>query len=336
MSEHRPKRKAAVAAMSSIRKINKYENDEKTEATSMENNDDAETSSSGSILFCDDTLAFPQELFVEHILSWLSKPELVHHGSLVSNVWKQTCQHPLLWTELAAEIWKKFPSRNDKPPSKRIFPSMRQFYLFLRRPQFSKLKKLVPPDLVRTFHGNLFDKLAQSCPRLEELDLSGSTSNRYHCLVPYAGELPRLPDLFPHLKRLRVCMRSVSRADLAEFARRMGDRLVELTVVVHAEGNDLYDETLEMIAQHCLNLEIFEYNFMAGVSPSHGRLSERGPIALLKKCQKLKVLRITVPLDVCPRVNKFFVETGYESSRGLKLFLKFPVNDEFDSDDEGD
>jgi len=302
----------------------------------MEYNDDAKPSSSGSIQFCGDTIAIPQELFVEHVLSWLSKPELVHHGSLVSNVWKQTCQHLLLWTELEAEIWKKFPSRNDQPPSKMIFPSMRQFYLFLRRPQFSKLKKLVPPDLYRTIIGNVFAKLAQSCPRLEELDLTASTSIRLFCLVPYAGELPRLPDLFPHLKRLRVCMRFASRAALVEFARRMGDRLVELTVVAHAEPNDLYDETLEMIAQHCLNLEIFEYNFMAGVSPSHGRLSERGPIALLKKCQKLKVLRITVPLDVCPRVNKFFVETGYEASRGLKLVLGFPTNDEFDSDDEGD
>lgn len=61
---------------------------------------------------------------------------------------------------------------------------MRKIHIFLHRPQFSRLKKLVPPDMYRTLNRNVFDCIANACPYLEELDVSGLNSKRHFAVVP--------------------------------------------------------------------------------------------------------------------------------------------------------
>lgn len=105
-------------------------------------------------------------------------------------------------------------------------------------------------------------------------------------------------------------MRFVERENLEEFARRMGERLVELSVRVQALRNELFDDTLETIAQNCPNLKTFRYNSDVRRSPTHGQLSERGPNALIQNCSKLQLLHVTVPLEACPRIDRFVKENS--------------------------
>lgn len=319
----RPKRKAAVAALDAIAVQMKEQDDEDDEPIAEEED------LWEPVLFCSD-IALPKEL-VLRILEFLPKKELVHRASLVSSAWCKATKHPLLWPALEADIWKKYPG---DLPSKMAFSSMRQFHLFLGRPQFARLKTLVPPDIYRTLHRNVFDRIAEVNPFLEDLDLSGRSSIRQFLLVPFPEELPRLPALFQNLKKLRLCMRHVEQQHLVEFARLMGERLVELSVFTFALGKSFSDETFEAIAQNCPNLETFEYEFGGGLSSADGRLTKRGPIAVIKGCPKLKIFRVTVPFDVCPHVNRFVEENGYSSR--LSLVLWYPKDDDLFNDSDSD
>jgi hypothetical protein len=50
--------------------------------------------------------------------------------------------------------------------------------------------------------------------------------------------------------------------DLQQFAKGMGDRLVQLHVTGgRSLGERCFDETLESIGLHCPNLESFRYGF---------------------------------------------------------------------------
>ena len=144
--------------------------------------------------------SLPNEVCV-HILEYLTKPELVHHVSLVSLTWCRASRQPVLWPVLDASVWKKHPRRLNGNPPTTIF-RMKKFYEFLCRPQFSQLRKLVPPDIVRTLHRNIFDRIAAIAPHLQELDLSGCTSIRWFSLIAWSGELPRLPHLFTNLCKI--------------------------------------------------------------------------------------------------------------------------------------
>lgn len=345
MLGRRTKRKAALVANKAILQIKKQQQDgDYNKQNNINNTNGAftmmeEQDCPKPVLFFGGSVTLPQEIMIE-ILDFLPKKGLVHSASLVCSSWNQATKHPDLWPVLDADIWKRHPTRSNglEPPSKTVFPSMSQFFLFLRRPQFAQLKKLTPPDIYRTLHRRAFERLARACPSLEEMDLSGSTSIRYLALISFREELPRIPKLFPKLKKIHICMRSVQAEQLAEFARGMGDRLVDLSVRAShgrhdGRRHDLVDATLETLAEHCPNLEGFRYDFESD-GFMEGRLTERGPMALIRNCTKLKYLHLTLPRATCPAIGQFVKENGYDE-RGLKLRLMFNVPpDASDYEDE--
>lgn len=286
------------------------------------------------ILFCNDTIEIPQDIFGKEILGFITQKELVHRVSLVSKAWNQASKDPDHWIFLDRGVWRKHQSRLvGYVSSKTAFSSMPQFFSFLQRPQFSKLVRLVPPDMYRTKKRDVFHQLAKVCPGIEDLDVSGT--NRKFSPVPLTLELVRLPDLFPKLKTLRLCMRFVHRAEVPVFASLMGIRLENLWVEFLEIGADFYDETFQAIAKNCPNLVTLRYVSFFNRSPSHRQLSERGPIEVLKKCPKLKTFMVTVPLRTARQITNF-AEKNHLPSRGLFFVLDYPLGDMFDdwSDEE--
>lgn len=354
----RPKRKAAVAANDAIIQIKKQqkqdeEDDRKAAAIiSGAAENDHQQDFTDPILFCGDSLALPQGIFID-ILDFLPKNDLVHGASLVSTAWNNATKNPFLWLVLDAAIWKKYPPnrRSGGPPPRMAFSSMRKFHAFLQRPQFAQLQTLVPPDIYRT-RFLVFERISQSCPLLQDLDLSGSTSIRLHSMVAYPEELVLLPRLFPKLTKIKICMRRLQADHVTEFARRMGDRLVELDVrayendreaeddevILPADGrHDLLDSTLQAIAQSCPNLQLLSYEFSSYLG-SWGRLTERGPMALLQNCPKLQRLKLTLPPRFRWPVANFIHENGYDLQRGIDLGAMFfaDSSSDLESLDDGD
>jgi hypothetical protein len=343
----RPKRKAAAAALDIIFLQKLYEEDDDDEDDKKDlSPEEEEEEASMPLCFCGDSssIELPKEIFVEKILGFLPKPVLVHYASLVCKAWCEATRDPLLWeTALSADIWKVSQCR-------KFFSSMRKLFLFLSRPQFARLKRLATPLVAyRTIQRNVFDKIASICPLLEELDLSGvgfTAAMPVLCVVaPFEDELPRLPNLFPNLKRFGVCMRYATRKQLQEFARSMGERLEQLRIVVpwRKSSNDLIDDTFETIAEHCPNLSTFHYDLEEYQSPTHGFLSARGPIAIIKHCSLLRDFVVTVPRTACPDIFEFCRKHGYFSRTNIELLYPTADDDgellegeEFSDDEEED
>jgi hypothetical protein len=346
MVSGRRKRKAAEAALDAIVRVQEQEAaiDDDGAVTDEDDgqnggNDDDEDLLLEPVLCCDGSITLPKELFVD-ILEFLSKPDLVHRASLVSSAWLAASKSPLLWLELKEDVWKSYPLRKrgraEGVPAKTVFSSIRHFYEFLRRPQFARLKALTPPDLYRTMHRNVFDRIAEACPQLEDLDLSACATQRLNAVVPHDEELLRLPALFPKLNRLRLCMRHATRENLARFAQLMGERLVELHVFVGPGGERVSqfcsDDTLEAIGQHCSNLESFRYVLREGCWFVN-LITKRGVFALVRGCPKLRHLNLITTRDVCREVDRFVLERWHSP---LSCILRYLVDISSDSDSDSD
>jgi len=336
MCGRRPKRKAALAAHDAILRIKKQQQADDDDEQNDINSKNGTTAMIGEqydskpVLFCGGSITLPQEILKE-ILDFLPKKNMVHSASLVCSSWNRATKRPDLWPVLDADIWNKFPA----------FSSMRQFLLFLRRPQFARLRTLTPPSVYRTVRRNVFDQIARACPLLEEMDLSGTNSMLCNAVVPSGEELPRIPELFPKLKKIQICMRNAQAEQVAEFARGMGERLVGLSVQagtgrdrVDGRRHDLVDETLETLAEHCPNLERFCYDLASDFFIEE-RLSERGAIALIRNCAKLKYLRVHLPQASCDALHRLLQEAGGQPGRFELCLMAFVPADESElSDDE--
>jgi hypothetical protein len=174
---------------------------------------------------------------------------------------------------------------------------------------------LEPPDLYRTVHRNVFDRLAGSSPLLEDLDLTGSASVRYLQLVIFDEELPRLPALLPKLKHIRLKTHTFKRETLIHFSDNMGQRLVELQVAPAAHNYEDYrcfsDKVFKVIGQSCTSLEKFRY-----IDEEHFRnnLTIQGVKALIRGCPKLNVLQLGVlSIGCCEQIDEFANKKKYRS-----------------------
>lgn len=296
MTERRvPKRKAAEAALEAISRWKKNEKED----------DEDDLVEPG--LDCDGTVSLPYEIFLS-ILELLPKRELVHCASLVSRDWFVASQNPLLWPALESDIWKK-----HKPPSK-IF-TMCRFIRFLQRPQFARLKKLEPPPILfRTMYRSVFDRIGKALPHLEDFDISGRASPGLLLGVrPYAGELHRVPALFPRLKKLTMDVSTYEQQDLLQLIENMGDRLVELQLVSRFEDDDTCcssNEVLKAIGQNCPKLETLRY--MDCICPSETNLiTIEGIVAVLEGCPEMKHLELrSVQVEALDQVGDI-LQKGY-------------------------
>jgi hypothetical protein len=136
-------------------------------------------------------------------------------------------------------------------------------------------------------------------------------------------------------KKLQVSMRFVEREHLVEFSQRMGERLVELSVIVMEnllDKYDLTDKTFEAISTNCRNLESFGYFFEGDYSAP--RLSERGAISIIQNCPKLESLFLGVPSTaVSLHIRRFVKENGRLSHFALHHAI---VDDEMDDPSDDD
>lgn len=213
---------------------------------------------------------------MQNVLEFLPRPQAVHSASLVSKSWLAIVRAPAFWTVLDHHTGLLDDSQTVS--------NMTALLKLLKRPQFSSLRTLVPPYKVQA-RKNVFQKVAEACPLLEELDLG--VGGRSHMKIDDASLLA-LPELFPHLKSIRFKTYRVSNAGLKEFCRIMGDRLVDLGIREEHE-NLLSNETLATIGSSCSNLQHFYVDFFF---QTQGQGRDEGLMDLLKKCIKLKSFRL--------------------------------------------
>jgi hypothetical protein len=155
---------------------------------------------------------------------------------------------------------------------------------FLERPQFALLKTLVPPDKVR-LRKKALEKIAESCPLLEDIDIGYSVLSSMHA---DDDVLMEIPSLFPHLRTIRFDLQRVTRNGLWRFLETMDDRLVDLRIYALTNTGELVlsDADLQQISRQCQNLEYFRYE--QSDDDLGEPFSKEAIIALVRGCPKLK------------------------------------------------
>jgi hypothetical protein len=239
------------------------------------------------LLFCNEEVSLPEDAFLR-ILDFLPKTDLVLRTSEVSKAWLSMSRSPQMWTILDTE-------HGLISKSKRV-TNMDHLLALLERPQFALLKTLVPPDKVR-LRKKALEKIAESCPLLDDIDIGYSISSSMHA---DDNALMEIPSLFPHLSKIRFDLRQqkVTRNGLWRFLETMADRLVDLrmyALIFQSPGRAapwvLSDTDLEEISRHCQNLEHFRYEqYLDNVGEP---LSKEGVIALVRGCPNLKSIVLT-------------------------------------------
>jgi hypothetical protein len=172
-----------------------------------------QTGSQQPLLFCNGQVSLPADAFL-HILDFLPKTDLVLRTSEVSKAWLSMSRSPQMWTILDTE-------NGLISKSKRI-TNMDHLLALLERPQFALLKTLVPPDKVR-LRKKALEKIAESCPLLEDIDIGYSLWSSMHA---DDNALMEIPSLFPHLRikiRFDLRQQKVTRNGLWRFLEAMAD-----------------------------------------------------------------------------------------------------------------
>jgi hypothetical protein len=255
------------------------------------------------LLFCKEQVSLPADAFL-HILDFLPKSDLVLRTSEVSKAWLSMSRSPQLWTILDTE-------HGLISKSKRV-TNMDHLLALLERPQFALLKTLVPPDKVR-LRKKALEKIAESCPLLDNIDIGYNLFSSMHA---DDNALMEIPSLFPHLKKIRFGIQEkVTRNGLWRFLETMGDRLVDLRIYYtmmtfqsEAMGEwVLSDADLEEISRHCPNLEYFHYEQYDDINVGE-LLSKEGVIALVRGCPKLKSIVLANAMSVQMEAYEYIAE----------------------------
>jgi hypothetical protein len=229
-------------------------------------------------------LMIPPELFM-NILKFLPRRDIVVRASLVSKAWLSATRNSAMW-----DTFDYFPGQREM--------NMIKFVALLRRPQFSKLKVLIPPPKLKFGNfGTGFRKIASACPLVETVLAQASYYMSDECLLTTA-------DCFPHLRSISLRMCDVSGGGVSAFAKAMGSRLKELMIVGSSKflmlvglpgyaPSEINDEVLKDISEHCPNLEKFTFtSWWDPRYPSGGGFSHEGLIHLFEGCPNLRKLSL--------------------------------------------
>ena len=232
-----------------------------------------------------------------HVFSYIDRKELVHTVSLVCKKWYYTySRYPGHWRELPLSIWNMWTDRGDP---RKVFPTMKKFLDFLRRPQFAQLKGLALPCMDMPECGNPFVRILSCVPHLKVF--SASFYGYKLCLAPRSNEVAMLHHYLPKVEFLAISLQNADRESFETMIAQMGSQLTDLHVVVSGkESQQFNDNTFHILAQHCPNLEQFSYDSKVrrSYSRSESRPSSAGPLALINGCRKLNIAEITLPMDV--------------------------------------
>jgi hypothetical protein len=288
-----PKRKAALAALVAIQKIKVTEEEADADVFLLDATKAAPSAAGGRlhVHFGIGGVALPEEL-AYHILGFLPKTELVHSISLVSTLWYDLSKSSVLWQTL------DFSSDLKQSKKKSGLASMGRFLKILQRPQFASLKYLNFPDIDRTRSRNVFHHVSKACPLLEDIDFATVYNARKVGVRPYPFDMPKLPALFPNLKKISLEMIRFESNHLEQFVKAMDGRLAGLHLVASRETSPTnrythhcLNATLETIGRYCPHLTSFRYGFHWRLQESYfdETVTSKGIIALLRACPKLKV-----------------------------------------------
>jgi hypothetical protein len=305
-----PKRKAALDALVAIQKIKVTEEEADADAFLLDTKAAPSAGGGGRhVHFCIGGVALPEEL-AYHILGFLPKTELVHSISLVSTCWYDLSKSSVLWQTL------DFSS--DLKPSKKKsgLASMGRFLKILQRPQFASLKYLNFPDIDRTRSRHVFHHISKACPLLEDIDFATVYNATKVGVRPYPHDMPKLPALFPNLKKISLEMIRFDSNRLEQFVKAMDGRLDGLHLLAGRESlrdTQCLDATLETIGRYCPNLTSFRYGFHWDYQENHfdETVTSKGIIALLRACPKLKVC------TMCGRLLYMHLVLLHNNSRPL-------------------
>jgi hypothetical protein len=298
-----PKRKAALAALVAIQKI-KVTEEEADDVFLL----DAKAPSAGGgrqVHFCIGGVALPEELAC-HILGFCPKMELVHSISLVSTLWYDLSKSSVLWQTL---------DFLDLKQSKKNLASMGRFLKILQRPQFASLKYLGFPDIYRTLSRQIFPNISKACPLLEEIDCATVHGENNVGVRPFSDEMTKRPAIFPNSKKISLEMIHVDSNSLEQFVKAMDGRLVGLNLLAGRGRYQCLDTTLEAIGRYCPNLESFCNGFHGDSNEDHFEeiVTEKGIIALLQACPKLKVCMCGTVISYVTQHRTFFLHKNSRS-----------------------
>jgi hypothetical protein len=304
------KRKAASAALVAIQNIKVTEEEDDVLVV------DAKASSGGRhVHFGIGGVALPEELAC-HILGFVPKTDLVHSISLVSTLWNDLSKSSVLWQTL------DFSDLKQSKKSKKGIINMGRLLKLLQRPQFASLKCLGFPDIYRTMSRQVFPNISKACPLLEEIDCATVHDEETIGVRPHSDEMTNLPAIFPNLKKISLEMIFFDCNSLEQFVKAMDGRLVGLNLLASRDSrgqdwrrNQCLDATLETIGRHCPNLTSFRYGFHWDFQEDdfEETVTEKGIIALLRACPKLKVCTCcgTVLSSVSTRHQTIFSHTTH-------------------------
>jgi hypothetical protein len=302
------KRKAASAALVAIQKI-KVAEEEEDDNVLLDAKEEAPYGGRHVHFgIGGERVALPEELAC-HILGFVPKTDLVHSISLVSTLWYDLSKSTVLWQTL---------DFSDLKQSKKYLTSMGRFLKILQRPQFASLKHLGFPDIYRTILRNVFPNVSKACPLLEEIDWATVHKENVIGVRPFSDEMPKLPAIFPNLKKISLELMHADSNSLEQFVKAMDGRLVGLNLLAGRDGRiQCLDATLETIGRHCPNLESFRYGFRYDSQEDdfEETVTEKGIIALLRACPKVKVCAVCVVL--------YSVMSCYTTSKLLLAQLTF-------------
>ncbi len=236
----------------------------------------------GNVNICDDdattVIQMPEECFVK-VMGFLNGREIVN-ASTVNKVWLSVSRMPALWPKLDA--FNGLSNRGRKL-------NQTQLVALLGRPQFSNLKFLTLPDMVK-LKTTTVASIAKVCPLLETWDVGfGKHSGRgKDCHLMDAAEK------FTNLTSIRTNMWTVTSSGIESVAKVMGAQLLDLRVRNVFSNRSLSDASLAVIAEHCPNLNHFAYDegCREEYKQSLESFSGVGIMNLLRGCRRLEVLEL--------------------------------------------
>lgn len=152
--------------------------------------------------------------------------------------------------------------------------------------QFSRLKSLTLPTKIKLGKTGL-RQLAKQHPNLEEINLQGCKAKD--------ADIAQAAKLWPDLSSFGLDMYHVTNDGICQMVSVISHQLTSLQIdgdTTHVEPY-LSNVTVETIAKCCPRLQVFSYR----LSPfyydaSLDQLTERGIIALVTGCPKLKALEL--------------------------------------------
>ena len=245
---------------------------------------------------------FPEDV-IRHILDFLPKTDLVHKISMVSKAFLSIAKSPRTWHTLDASNALSYRSRR--------VTNMTQFLTLLKKPQFTNLVKLGPPDKVR-MRMKALEEIAERCPMLQSIDLGYSFWSNMH-ISP--DGLCQLPSLFPHLKEVKFDTFNLTIPSICQFFEAIGGRLKSLSITQRrcycTDGT-----VMNALSSCCPNLESFQYN---------NRCSIIGIVSFIQNARSLKNLALIRLNDATADVDfKALATCLLEQRRMLSRFLLVP------------